>query len=64
MADIASGVTTDYYYDAAQIVYSYTIEVLDTGVYGFVLPPDQIFPTATETWNGLKAFTAEIMKTL
>jgi murein tripeptide amidase MpaA len=60
----ASGVTTDYYYDAAQIVYSYTIEVRDTGVYGFELPPDQILPTATETWNGLKAFTAEIMKTL
>ncbi|KAK4005859.1 hypothetical protein OUZ56_010982 [Daphnia magna] len=23
--------------------------------YGFQLPPDQIVPTATETWNGLKA---------
>ncbi|XP_046460329.1 carboxypeptidase B-like [Daphnia pulex] len=52
---IASGVTTDHYYENEGIVHSYTIELRDSGTYGFQLPPDQIVPTAIETWNGLKA---------
>lgn len=54
-ADIASGVTSDYYYETEGVVHSYTIEVRDTGAYGFELPANQILPTATETWNGIKA---------
>lgn len=53
--DIASGDTTDHYYESEGVVHSYTIELRDSGTYGFQLPPDQIVPTATETWNGLKA---------
>lgn len=53
--DIASGVTSDYYYETEGVVHSYTIEVRDTGRYGFELPANQIVPTATETWNGIKA---------
>jgi murein tripeptide amidase MpaA len=30
--------------------YSYTVEVRDTGRYGFALPPEQIIPTSEETW--------------
>lgn len=52
---MASGDTTDHYYENEGVVYSYTIELRDSGTYGFQLPPDQIVPTATETWNGLKA---------
>ncbi|KAK4005827.1 hypothetical protein OUZ56_010951 [Daphnia magna] len=52
---LASGDTTDHYYENEGVVYSYTIELRDSGTYGFQLPPDQIVPTATETWNGLKA---------
>jgi hypothetical protein len=54
-SDIASGDTTDHYYENEGVVHSYTIELRDSGTYGFQLPPDQIVPTAKETWNGLKA---------
>ncbi|KAI9560754.1 hypothetical protein GHT06_011706 [Daphnia sinensis] len=52
---IASGDTTDHYYESEGVVHSYTIELRDSGTYGFQLPPDQIVPTAIETWNGFKA---------
>ncbi|KAI1092061.1 hypothetical protein F5B19DRAFT_492830 [Rostrohypoxylon terebratum] len=35
--------------------FSYTIELRDTGDYGFVLPPEQIRPAAEEQWEGQKA---------
>ncbi|XP_046651367.1 carboxypeptidase B-like [Daphnia pulicaria] len=57
---VGSGVTTDYYYEAEGVVHSYTIELRDDGTYGFQLPPDQIVPTAIETWNGIKAFVNAI----
>lgn len=53
---IASGVSTDHYYVNEGVLHSYTIELRDTGLYGFELPPRLIVPTATETWNGIKAF--------
>ena len=28
----------------------FSIELRDTGLYGFILPPDQIIPTAEESW--------------
>jgi len=57
---IASGVTTDHYFENENVFHSYTIEVRDTGRYGFELPPNQILPTATETWNGIKALVNAI----
>ncbi|TSS60364.1 Carboxypeptidase A1 [Bagarius yarrelli] len=50
----ASGVTTDWSYDQG-IKYSYTFELRDTGHYGFILPANQIIPTAQETWLALMA---------
>ena len=35
--------------------YSFSVELRDTGRYGFLLPPDQIIPTGEETFEGLKA---------
>lgn len=35
--------------------YRYLVELRDRGQHGFILPPDQIMPTAKETWNGLLA---------
>ena len=60
LLDVAAGITTDHYYENEGVVHSYTLELRDTGAYGFVLPPEQIVPTATETWNGLKAFVKAI----
>ncbi|XP_018581702.1 carboxypeptidase A1-like [Scleropages formosus] len=48
----ASGGTIDWTYDQG-IKYSYTFELRDTGRYGFLLPANQIIPTAQETWLGL-----------
>ena len=83
--DVASGSTADWTYDAEKILYSYALELRDTGLYGiphcflfltkkkscsqivflgFELPPRLIAPTATETFNGLKAMAIEISKKL
>ncbi|XP_073480115.1 carboxypeptidase A1-like isoform X2 [Aquarana catesbeiana] len=48
----ADGTTTDWAYDNG-IKYSYTFELRDTGKYGFLLPAEQILPTAGETWLAL-----------
>ncbi|KAM8973237.1 carboxypeptidase A1-like [Pelodytes ibericus] len=48
----ADGTTTDWGYDNG-IKYSYTFELRDTGEYGFILPANQIIPTAEETWLAL-----------
>ncbi|CAM4734546.1 unnamed protein product [Leuciscus chuanchicus] len=50
----ASGGTIDWTYDQG-IKYSYTFELRDTGHHGFVLPANQIVPTAEETWLALMA---------
>ncbi|KAM4748925.1 carboxypeptidase A1-like [Rhinophrynus dorsalis] len=48
----APGTITDWGYKNG-IKYSYTIELRDTGKYGFLLPAEQIIPTAEETWLAL-----------
>lgn len=40
--------------------YSFTPELRDTGRYGFVLPANQIRPTAVETWAGFRYLLANI----
>ncbi|XP_051979128.1 carboxypeptidase A1 [Xyrauchen texanus] len=50
----ADGVTVDWTYEQG-IKYSYTFELRDTGRYGFLLPANQIIPTAEETWLALMA---------
>lgn len=50
----ASGGTIDWTYNQG-IKYSYTFELRDTGLYGFLLPAKQIIPTAQETWLALMA---------
>uniref|UniRef100_A0A8C2GC85 Carboxypeptidase A2-like n=1 Tax=Cyprinus carpio TaxID=7962 RepID=A0A8C2GC85_CYPCA len=49
----ASGGSIDWTYDIG-IKYSFAFELRDTGFYGFLLPANQIIPTAEETWLGLK----------
>eukprot|EP00066_Takifugu_rubripes_P030855 XP_011620121.1 PREDICTED: carboxypeptidase A1-like [Takifugu rubripes] len=48
----ASGGSIDWTYNQG-IKYSYAFELRDTGVYGFLLPANQILPTAMETWLAL-----------
>ncbi|CAI9618922.1 unnamed protein product [Staurois parvus] len=55
----ADGTTTDWAYDNG-IKYSYTFELRDTGKYGFLLPAEQILPTAEETWLALMAIMEHV----
>uniref|UniRef100_A0A674EI05 Carboxypeptidase A1 n=1 Tax=Salmo trutta TaxID=8032 RepID=A0A674EI05_SALTR len=50
----ASGTTVDWTYNQG-IKYSYTFKLRDTGRYGFILPANQILPTANEAWLALMA---------
>ncbi|XP_034443608.1 carboxypeptidase A5 [Hippoglossus hippoglossus] len=57
----ASGGTIDWTYDQG-IKYSYTFELRDTGRHGFILPANQIIPTARETWLALMAIMDHTFK--
>lgn len=57
----ASGGTIDWTYNQG-IKYSYTFELRDTGRYGFILPANQIIPTARETWLALMAIMDHAFK--
>jgi hypothetical protein len=48
-----SGDSVDYAYEVAKAKYSMTVELRDEGQNGFVLPPEQIKPSAEEMWAGL-----------
>jgi hypothetical protein len=51
---LASGVAPDWFYDVRRVP-TYTVELRDTGQYGFELPPAQIRPTQDEAWAGFNA---------
>ncbi|XP_062989981.1 carboxypeptidase A2 [Elgaria multicarinata webbii] len=55
----ASGGSIDWTYDYG-IKYSFAFELRDTGRYGFLLPANQIIPTAQETWLGLKTILEHV----
>ncbi|XP_077425524.1 carboxypeptidase A5 [Vanacampus margaritifer] len=59
----ASGGTIDWTYNQG-IKYSFTFELRDTGRYGFMLPANQIVPTARETWLALMAIMNHTSKNL
>ena len=46
------GNSRDHVYGIGKAGFSWTIELPDTGRFGFVLPPDQIRPNVEEQWAG------------
>lgn len=46
------GNSRDHVYAVGGAEFSWTIELPDTGEFGFVLPPEQIRPTVEEAWTG------------
>ncbi|EAT39608.1 AAEL008599-PA, partial [Aedes aegypti] len=54
---VASGISVDWAYGAANISLAYTFELRDQVEYGFILPADQIIPNAEEV---LAAFVGMI----
>ncbi len=57
----AAGNAVDWFYGATGST-AYTIELRDTGDFGFILPADQILPTAQENWAGFLYFAEETIK--
>jgi len=59
---ITSGSAQDWWYSEAKVPFSYTIELRDTGAYGFVLPPAQIIPTGEENYAAFLYYSAYVLK--
>eukprot|EP00058_Branchiostoma_floridae_P006614 XP_002592102.1 hypothetical protein BRAFLDRAFT_84971 [Branchiostoma floridae] len=59
---IATGNSIDWAYNEAGIKYSYAIELRDTGRCGFILPADQIKPSAEEFYAALQVVAEHIAK--
>jgi len=57
----AAGNTIDYAY-SLNITYPFVFELRDTGRYGFVLPKEQIIPTALETFDAVSVILEEAKK--
>ena len=58
---IASGSSTDWAHGEAGIFFTTSMELRDTGATGFLLPPEQIIPTAEETWAFHTTVIRELM---
>jgi hypothetical protein len=50
----ATGCSVDYVNDVAGAEYTFTTELRDGGLFGFVLPPEQIIPSGEEAFAGLR----------
>lgn len=53
-SDAAAGGADDWAHGVANIKYSYTFELRDTGDYGFMLPTKYIIPSGEETFDAIK----------
>jgi hypothetical protein len=56
------GSSIDWVKGAAGVKYAYTLELRDSGRYGFLLPAKQILPSGKETWVALHATVIELAK--
>lgn len=61
--DLAPGGSDDWAYDLG-IKYSFTIELRDTGTYGFLLPPQEIKPTCIEAISAVKEIAQHVLLNL
>lgn len=60
--DVASGGSMDWVKGTFKTPITYTYELRDTGRYGFILPADQIIPSAEETLDSLVTILQEFDK--
>lgn len=56
------GSAIDWVKGAAGVKYAFTLELRDSGRYGFILPAQQIIPTGEETWAAVYASAVELAK--
>jgi len=55
------GSSADYAYGACGIPFAGSVELRDTGSYGFVLPESEIIPSGEETYAAAKAWAKYAM---
>ncbi|XP_044172005.1 carboxypeptidase A2-like, partial [Acropora millepora] len=60
---LCTGTLQDYVYGTLKVKYSFAIELRDKGLFGFLLPPHYIEPTAKELFEGLKTLIGEMKLT-
>jgi len=60
----SSGGAKDWTYGIANILYSWTIELRDTGEFGFLLPTNQIIPSGIETTKAFIALSNAVKETI
>ncbi|ELR17113.1 zinc carboxypeptidase superfamily protein [Acanthamoeba castellanii str. Neff] len=58
---VASGGADDWTYGARNVTWSYSVELRDTGRYGFVLPASEIVPTGQETFAAVRVMANYIL---
>ena len=61
LSDVRSGTSYDYAQNAG-VPYVYTIEVRDTGEYGFLLPEDQLTDNANEVIQAYMTIVSHALK--
>lgn len=53
-ADFLNGVSVDWVHGVLGVPLAYAVELPKGGSGGFDIPPEQILPVATETWEAIK----------
>jgi len=57
----ASGAADDWYKGVLGSRFAFTVELRDTGAYGFVLPKEQIIPSGEELWAAMEVVIAKLL---
>ena len=61
---LVSGGSDDWARGEMGIKWVYLIELPDTGIFGFLLPPNKIVPTGHSVMKGIRMLTAKISESL
>jgi len=57
----AAGAADDWYKGVLGSRFAFTVELRDTGNYGFVLPKEQIIPSGEEMWAAMEVVIAKLL---
>jgi hypothetical protein len=58
--DFLYGVSIDWVHGALGVPLAYAVELPKGGSAGFNIPPQEILPVATETWEAIKVYAQNV----